>query len=204
MKQQIPYESTIERDLLYFLEYDPSVKCYQAQPFVITGSSMDGTPHRYTPDFQITRIDSMELVECKPAADMHKAHTQQQLMIGQAWADANQHDFVVITDADLRKGHRLANLKLLWRYSRLSVPPYLTALCIDSLMTQPGGLSFQTLAACLVDTAALAQTSSISNAQATLIQAPYLYSLLFQHILHADLEQPLSPSSRIWLPQRPL
>jgi hypothetical protein len=201
MKQQIPYESTIERDLLYFLEYDLSVKCYQAQPFEITGSSADGTVHRYTPDFQITRTDGMELVECKPAAALHKAHTQQQLVLGQAWAKANRHDFVVITDADLRAGHRLANLKLLWRYSRLVVPPHLTALGIDLLITQPDGLAFQVLAAHLASTAPIAQTPNTSNTQAALLQAPYLYSLLFQHVLYTNLEQPLSPNSRLWLPE---
>ncbi len=193
MKQQIPYESTIERDLLYFLEYDPSVVSYQAQPFVITGSSADGTVHRYTPDFQITRTAGMELVECKPAAALHKAHTQQQLVLGQQWANANQYAFVVITDTDLRLGHPLANLKLLWRYSRLAVPQHLTTLCLDLLMKEPSGLTFQVLAARLANT---------SHTQAALLHAPYLYSLLFQHVVCTDLEQPLSPSSHLWLAER--
>jgi len=201
MKQQIPYESTIERDLLYFLEYDPSVKSYQAQPFVISGSSSDGTVHRYTPDFQVNRTDCIELIECKPAAVLHKTHTQQQLLLVQTWAEANRHDFVVITDTDLRAGHRLANLKLLWRYSRLVVPEQLTALCIEMLLKEPAGLAFQVLAALLVNPAPIARTLQTSNTQIAILQAPYLYSLLFQQVLCTDLEQPLSPSSCLLLPE---
>jgi TnsA endonuclease N terminal len=113
MREQIPYESTIERDLLFFLEYDARVVRYQAQPFEIVGSSADGTAHSYIPDFQVIRTDGQEIVECKPAARLNDVHTQQQLALGQTWADTNQHLFVVITDTHLRAGHRLANLKLL-------------------------------------------------------------------------------------------
>src|SRR5215470_15370705 len=79
MREQIPYESTIERDLLYFLEYETNVVCYQAQPFAITGSSADGAAHSYIPDFQVIRTDSKEIVECKPAARLNEAHARQQL-----------------------------------------------------------------------------------------------------------------------------
>ncbi len=187
MREQIPYESTIERDLLFFLEYDASVMRYQAQPFAITGSSADGTARTYIPDFQVIRTDCKEIVECKPTAHLHEAHAQQQLALGQAWADDNQHLFVVITDADLRTGHRLANLKLLWRYSRLCVPPSITSRCRSILIAQPAGLSLEALAAALSDT-----SSSFEL-------LPYLYHLLFEHILHTDLTQPLSPRTCVQL-----
>ena len=187
MREQIPYESTIERDLLFFLEYDTNVVCYQAQPFAITGSSADGAAHSYIPDFQVIRTDSKEIVECKPAARLNEAHARQQLALGQAWADANQHLFVVITDTDLRTGHRLANLKLLWRYSRLCVPPSFIERCRSILIAQPDGLSLEALAA------ALSTTSSSFEL------LPYLYRLLFAHILHTDLTQPLSPRTCVQL-----
>lgn len=188
MREQIPYESTIERDLLFFLEYDASVVRYQAQPFAITCSSDDGTSRTYIPDFQVIRTDSKEIVECKPAAHLNDAHTQQQLVLGQAWADANQHLFVVITDTDLRTGHRLANLKLLWRYSRLCVPPSITSRCRSILIAQPDGLSLEALAAALSDMSSFFEL------------LPYLYHLLFEQILHTDLTQPLSLRTCVQLP----
>ena len=75
-------------------------------------------------------------IERKPTAHLNEAHSQQQLALGQAWANANQQLFVVITDTDLRTGHRLANLKLLWRYSRLCVPPSITSRCRSILIAQ--------------------------------------------------------------------
>jgi TnsA-like endonuclease N terminal len=180
MREQIPYESTIERDLLFFLEYDTNVVRYQAQPFVITGSSADGTARSYIPDFQIIRTDSKEIVECKPTAHLNEAHSQRQLALGQVWANANQHLFVVITDTDLRTGHRLANLKLLWRYSRLCVPPSITSRCRSILIAQADGLSLEALA------------TALSNTSSSFELLPYLYHLLFKHFLHTDLTQPLS------------
>lgn len=187
MREQIPYESTIERDLLFFLEYDASVIRYEAQPFVITGAAADGVEHDYIPDFLVIRPDGEEIVECKPTVRLNDAHTQQQLALGQSWADANQHLFVVVTDTDLRTGHRLANLKLLWRYSRLCVPPSITSRCRSILIAQPGGLSLEALAAALSDT-----SSSFEL-------LPYLYHLVFDHILQTDLTQPLSPRTCVQL-----
>lgn len=188
MREQVPYESTIERDLLFFLEYDVSVMRYQAQPFEIAGSSADGTAHSYIPDFQVIRTDGQEIVECKPAARLNDVHTQQQLALGQTWADTNQHLFVVITDTDLRAGHRLANLKLLWRYSRLAVSVRLIEQCRAFFAAQPGGVPLTVLA------------SFLSGRASSFTQFPALYSLLFQHVLQADLTTPLEPLTRVWLP----
>ena len=188
MREQVPYESTLERDLLFFLEYDTSVVRYQAQPFLITGSSADGNAHTYIPDFQVIRTGGKEIVECKKTAHLNEAHTRQQLALGQAWADTNQHLFVLITDTDLRAGHRLANLKLLWRYSRLSVSVRLIEQCRSFFAAQPRDTSLAALAAFL------------SGQESSFTQFPALYSLLFQHVLQADLTAPLEPSTRVWLP----
>jgi hypothetical protein len=181
----VPYESTIERDLLYFLEYDRTVRHYTMQPLVITGVDAAGTPHTYTPDALIERTSGRTLVECKPAAKRDDPHTQQQLALGQHWADANTCDFVLITDTDLRTGHRLANLKLLWRYARLSVPQAVTERCMRLLSAAPAGIPFQALVAAL------------DGVAPPLTLAPCLYALLFQHVLAADLDLPLSPASPI-------
>jgi hypothetical protein len=183
--QPAAYESTIERDLLYFLEYDRTVRRYMMQPLVIKGVDAAGKPHTYTPDALVERTSGRTLVECKPAAKRDDPHTQQQLALGQEWADANGCDFVLVTDADLRTGHRLANLKLLWRYSRLAVPQAVTERCSRLLSPEPAGMSFQTLVAAL------------DGVAPPLTLAPCVYALLFQHVLAADLDLPLSPASPI-------
>ncbi len=186
--QAVPYESTIERDLLYFLEFDPAVRRYQSQPFTITGPTPDGVLHTYTPDYLVERITRSALIECKPVTKTSSDHTRQQIILGTGWAATHDHDFVLITDADLRTGPRLANLKLLYRYRRQAVPVDLHQQCTALLAGTPVGIPVVAL------TAALAGTASAYTA------TPYVYSLLFHHYLVTDLDQPLGPKSLITRP----
>ncbi len=189
----IDYESTIERHLLPFLEYDPTVKEYHAQPMVITATDTEGKTHTYTPDFLVIRTSGKEIVECKPEALVGGSNAQRQIQMGLAWADANGHDFVIVTDTDLRRDHTLANLKLFWRYARLRAPTAMVANCIAHLKKCPGDISFEDLAIYL---------SSLANAQGTqppLTQAPFIYSMLFRHILQVDLTRPITPTTIIRL-----
>jgi len=191
MKRSIRCESTIEGDLPYFLEYDPTVLEYYPQPFTITDPTEEN--NRYTPDFQVIRTDKKEIVECKPKTLINGEHTQKQIKRGSTWAKANGYNFVLVTDEDLRTGHALANLKVLWRYSRLTVPTILLNRCITHLMAYSQGVSFENLASFL---------SNTSNDQANSLpftQMPFIYSMLFRHILQTDLDSPITPSSTIRL-----
>jgi hypothetical protein len=112
MAKSVSYESTIERDLLFFLEFDPSVIHYEAQPLTIKAITTNGIEYSYTPDFEVKQTDSFpQLVECKPLALLQVEHTLRQIEIGKNWCNKNNYNFVVVTDADLRTGPRLFNLK---------------------------------------------------------------------------------------------
>src|SRR5450755_3477465 len=150
MKRSIRCESKIEGDLPHFLEYDPTVLEYYPQPFTIPDTS--GKNHHYTPDFQVIRTDRKEIIECKPKTLIYDEHTQKQIERGTAWAKANDHNFVLVTDEDLRNDYVLANLKLLWRYSRLTVPTILLNRCITYLKAYPQGVPFDNLARFLSNT----------------------------------------------------
>lgn len=186
--QRIAFESTIERDLLFFLEYDSTVTCYYEQPFTIEVTAESGKRSTYTPDFQVIRTNGKELVECKPEALLKAPHTQHQMELGQQWARENGHTFTLMTDLALRSGHRLANLKCLWRYSRLSVSLLQTAGCIDHLKRHPPGLTL----------AELVQSRDLAALSSNLL--PVLYHLLWKGILLTDLTQPLNDGSLLWLP----
>src|SRR6266700_1238130 len=185
--EKVKYESTIERDLVFFFKFDPTVLTYYAQPMVITETDTEGNTHTYTPDFLVVRIDRKEIVECKPEELLDHPHTQQQIQLGEAWAESNNHHFVLVTDMELRKDHTLANLKLLWRYCRYAVPTAMLANCIAHLKTRPEGIAFEDIARFL---ASLADTSEM---QQPYRQAPFIYNMLFHHILQADLTEPISP-----------
>src|SRR5258708_30838320 len=99
--EKVRYESTIERDLVYFFKFDPTVITYHAQPMVITGTDAEGNTHTYTPDFLAVRTDRKEIIECKPEALINSSHAQQQIAIGQEWAANNNHEFSIFTDTTL-------------------------------------------------------------------------------------------------------
>jgi hypothetical protein len=171
----VRYASTLERDLLFVLEYEQQVIHYQEQPFQIQAVLEDGL-HSYTPDYAIWTQHDRLLVECKPAALLDDPHTQQQIQIGTRWAQANDWQFTVVTQDDLGRGARLANLKLLWRYSRLPVE---VAIC----------QAYRERCTHAMTIAELAQTAD---------RVPVVLHLLFHHHLQTDLWQPLTVQSQVW------
>jgi hypothetical protein len=193
MKSSIKYESTIERDFLYFLEYDPTVVEYYAQPMIIKTTDIKGKGHTYTPDFQVIRIDRREIIECKPEALLDQPHSKQQIEMGEGWANDNDHSFVIVTDTDLRKDHTLANLKLLWRYSRLAIPTVTMANCITHLKMHPEGVTFEDLARFL------ASVADMVEMQQPYKQTPFIYGMMFRHIMKIDPAKPIIPTTILWL-----
>jgi hypothetical protein len=130
------------------------------------------------PDYALWMETGQTLVECKPAALLSDPHTQQQMAVGTRWASAHGWHFEVVTDVTLRAGNYLANLKLLWRYSRLAVLPALR----ETLLGRVSSTNALPLSV-------LAQVPE---------HLPPVLHLLFQHALHADLTQPLTGQSQVW------
>ncbi|MEP7288623.1 MAG: TnsA endonuclease N-terminal domain-containing protein [Chloroflexota bacterium] len=177
LNRSIRYTSTLERDFLFVLEYEAQVVRYQEQPFEVSGM-FDGGLHRYTPDYAVWTAQQQTLVECKPAMLLQDRHTQQQIAVGTQWAMLHGWQFEVVTDRSLREGYQLANLKLLWRYSRLPV-------------SSSQRHEFDE---------ALAQTNPVTLGQ--LAQTPEqlncVFYLLFHHELRTDLSRPLDTHSPVW------
>lgn len=194
--EKVVYASTIERDFVYFLKFDLSVITYQYEPMTIIGRDTEGIFHSYTPDFLVTRMDRKEIIECKPEALLEHLHTKRQIELGEAWAEANNHHFVLVTDTDLRKDHTLANLKLLWRYRDWTVPTAILASCIAYVKAQPMGLSFEEL------TRFLSSLANTAELQQLYKQIPLIYNMLFRHILETDLSKPLSPTTLLRISSR--
>jgi len=194
--EKVRYESTIERDLVYFFKFDPTVITYYAQPMVIVGTDAEGNAHTYTPDFLVVRTERKEIIECKPEALLNSSHAQQQIAIGREWAANNNHDFAIVTDINLRAEHTLENLKILWRYSRQTVPTATLARCIDFMEKRLEGVLFQDLALYL-------STLATQEMQQPFMQAPLIYNMLFRHILRAEMTVPFTPATLLRRCQTP-
>lgn len=117
MARMVVYESTIERDFLYLLDFERDVTRFEEQPVTIE-YRCDGQVLRYTPDFAVARADDTCLVECKPLALVDTAENQRKFHAATVWCAERGWRFQVVTDRELRAGHYLENVRLLTRYAR--------------------------------------------------------------------------------------
>lgn len=122
MKRMVAFESLIERDYLYVLDYDADVAWFEEQPLTIE-YPYEGKILHYTPDFHTIEAGRDVLVECKPLAFVDRDENQRKFEAARIWCAAQGWTFRVVTDDELRTGSRLENVKLLTRYARHTVEP---------------------------------------------------------------------------------
>lgn len=175
----VKYDSPLEREFIYFLEYYLVVLKYKTQPFVVSVQLKDGKAHKYTPDFWLEFVDGTKaIVEIEFAAFLNTENTTQQIEIGTRWAKENDHEFMLITDQDIRKGSQLNNLEILYRYRRLGIPQEVISKCLTYISSMRYGAALW----CLAD-----HLNPSDPARAK----PWIWALMFQHVLEANLDQPI-------------
>lgn len=187
MGRMVAYESLIERDTIYLLEFDNGVSRYEEQPLTIRYED-DGKERHYTPDFWVLLENGRQcLVECKPARHVMKEKNQRKYAAARPWC--RQHDiaFLVVTDKQLRQGHLLKNVQALSQYALLDSVPTITAEIeeiIKSSDTPPT----------LADVFDSIQLLSPPN------RIPMLYHLLYRQRIFTLLEKvPLSDESVLYV-----
>ena len=124
--RMVMFESLIEWDFLYVLDYEPSIESFEEQPLTIPYTFQD-RPHTYTPDFHIVQAGQDILAECKPAARVDQADNQRKFEAARDWCAARGWSFWIVTDQQLRSGYRLENIKRLTFYARHTISPQLRA-----------------------------------------------------------------------------
>jgi len=147
MQRMIAFESLLERDFIYLLDYDANVTWFEEQPLTIEYLYEGKTLH-YTPDFHLIERDQHVLVECKPDHFVTMADNQRKFAVAQAWCLACDWQFRIVTDAEVRAGYRLHNVKLLTAYARLRLDPGLRCRLYATLQTLcvPSATAIQELA----------------------------------------------------------
>jgi hypothetical protein len=121
MRRMVQFESTLERDLIYLLDYDPQVAEFEEQPLKIAYQH-EGKERAYTPDFRVVFTSGrIGLLECKPHCFVSKEENQRKFSAAQAWCIDHGWCFQVVTDEQLRTGYRLQNVKLLTQHARHEV-----------------------------------------------------------------------------------
>lgn len=172
MNRIILFESGLEKDFIYLLDYDEKVTAFEEQPFRIY-YQFEGKECFYTPDFMVDINGKKWLYECKPEKFKNKPENVRKFEAARAWCKKHDFTFSVVTHKDIHAGCKLTNVKILTKYARFE--------CEDSLLTiilnhvnQVGEISIVELVTSLSDYPQSVVLSSV-------------YYLLFHHRLATDI-----------------
>ena len=191
MQRMIAFESLLERDFIYLLDYDANVTWFEEQPLTIEYQH-EGKLLHYTPDFRLIKHGQQVLVECKPDHFVNTTDNQRKFAVAQAWCQACDWQFRIVTDDEVRAGYRLQNVKLLTAYARLRLDPVLRCQLYAALQSMPSGTPIQGLARALHPTAPATVMAGILH-------------LAFHGVVDLPLEHaPITLSSTIALRRRAL
>ena len=189
------YESTLERDLMEILRFDPRVDGFTAQPLTITFLDEKGGKRSYTPDGLIHFKESSYrpvpvLYEVKFREDFRK---NWKLLIPKFRAAKNYcldkgWRFEVFTEREIRTPY-LDNVKFLWPY-RERVPTCEVSSAILQMLWDLDEADPDLLLCALCHD---------STNRARMI--PALWHMVAVGIIGCDLNAPLTMRTRIWAEQ---
>ncbi len=168
------YESLLERDKMYLLDFDPLVTFWREQPLRIR-YVLNGKTHFYTPDLEVHRDSRKQLVEVKSQNQVDSGKFDGLFRIATSASQDDGYEFVVITDQPIRQQPRLDNVKKLWKYARTSILPQHQLLCRQFFQEK------QSEQVELGDLIAFFKSKGVA--------AQVLYSMLFWGVLDFDLNQ---------------
>lgn len=180
------FESSLERDLLLILDFDPQVLCVREQPFSIT-HIQEAAVRRYTPDvlaeFDRDRTPTV-VYEVKPLQTLREEWATLRPRFKAAVAHCRLRDwqFKVVTERHIRTPY-LENAKFLRRY-RAMPPQLLRQAQLRYTATALGPTTPQALL-----------TAAYWPKEEQALSIPALWQMVAKGDFEMDLRQPLSP---IW------
>lgn len=117
------FESILERDFLYLLEFDHfDVISFHDQPCRIH-YRLNGRRYRYTPDFYVVRRQKRQIVEVKPVEKAHDKKNRTRYEAALQICEREGYEFKVVTEVEIQRQPRLDNVKLLLKYQRTPLHP---------------------------------------------------------------------------------
>ncbi|MFO7681624.1 MAG: TnsA endonuclease N-terminal domain-containing protein [Chloroflexota bacterium] len=184
--RMVGYQSLIEQDFIYLLDFVPTVSDYCEQPFSIHYKE-GGKERQYTPDFSFVQCGQRYLIECKHHHYMRPQENQLKWEAAHRWACAHGVVFSVVTEQMIRAGYGLENVKLLTDYARYEIDP----------ATQTAVLHILAEAASPMSVASLLTRLSPDKPQAAITTVLHL---AYHHFLHIPLTPaPITVDSSVTL-----
>lgn len=204
INRPIQFESSLERDYIYLLEFDRKVSSYLEQPLEIPFEDSKGKNRKYTPDFLVTYHDKFkknEIIEIKYELELLNKQLEFEEKFEAARKYCIENDFVfrVVTDKFIRDENHilLKNFKFLSRYRDF----------FDKIDYESTGIHFDSSYACIlldkvekIENCTLNKlVSSITDDWEKKAELIFLtWYLIANNFIECDLNIPLKLNSTIW------
>lgn len=179
---EVQWESPLERDFLYHLEYSRVVNAYREQPITVQ-LRVNGCRRRYTPDFYAEQRNGRFVYEVKPRNRAGRSEYADLFRAADEHFSNNGLIYRVVTEEWIRREPLLENLKILVRYRTKIIPSDL----IDRA---------RAILSCgeVMTVSELASEISPKRPSNTPV-----YQLLWARVLRASINiEPLGPDAVVW------
>lgn len=188
----IEFESSLERDFIYLLEFNNDVSSYCEQPIKLSKENQF-----YTPDFYVNYFErKSELIEIKYSTDLliNLEAYQKKFQIAREYCKENNIIFKVLTEVEIRTQY-LENAKFLLRFrSNFNVGHQINSSHIHDvnlLMTKIKEVNETTF------NELINKCSQTESKRAELIHI--LWHLISINEIKIDLNSKLSMNQKIWI-----
>lgn len=190
------FESSLERDFLLLLDFDPDVEWFEEQPVKITYHDESGRRRTYTPDVLVRyRTDRLQIRNTKPLLcevkyrddlRQHWVAYRPKFRAAQCYARQRGWRFRLVTERHIRTPY-LDNVKFLRPYRTVPVNDLYRTRLLNTL-------------AHLEETDPASLLAAVCNDRWQQVQLlPLLWQLVATRQVSTDLYQPLTMHSRLWL-----
>jgi hypothetical protein len=184
MGRMIAFESLLERDFIYLLDFDPSVDWFDEQPPVIE-TVHEGKQLHYTPDFHLMERGRHVLVECKQEGFVETDKNLSMYAATQDLCDERGWEFRIVNNRQVRAGFRLHNVKFLTQYARQKVDPIIRSQIHACIQNAQSNHSIQDVALAILPTHPEVVTGNILH-------------LAYHHEINLPLDEaPISSRTRV-------
>ncbi len=119
METSFRYNSLLQKDFMYWLEFDTDVLSYDT-PAITVNYQSNGKEKSHTPDFQVVRYQKKQIIEVKSQKTVESEKYIQLYKMLSGLYDETGWTFVVLTELEIRREPILSNIKLLYGYARES------------------------------------------------------------------------------------
>ena len=180
MRTSVCYNSLVQKDFMYWLEFDPDVLSYNT-PAISFDYYSNGKQKCYAPDFQVVRRQKKQIIEVKPQKVIESDKYQRLYQFLSDICNETGWTFVALTESEVQREPILSNIKLLYRYERenFSVDEYRD--CLETVRARVP--------------ASLTEFAQALNEQK--IRQNVLFKLIFHHLVEIDLKQSINADSII-------